>query len=177
MEIWKDISGFNGDYQVSTMGRVRSFKKIEAILLKPNITKSGYEVVALNKDGKRVRNARVNRLVAETFLPIDSKRGEVNHINGIKVDNRLTNLEYCSRSENMKHAFETGLILPRRGREIQTNKLTEKQVRFIRENHKPYHQILGTKPLAERFGVSRGTITEIAKIKSWIWLLQEQMEG
>ena len=97
-EIWADISGYDGKYQVSTWGRVRSAKGI----LKPYRTEKGYLKVGLLKDGVN-RKHRVNRLVAETFLPNWSGMPEVNHIDGNKENNSVTNLEWVSGPVNREH--------------------------------------------------------------------------
>lgn len=114
MEIWEDISGFEGVYQVSSLGRVRSLDRIEkwagftrsrkGRILKPSIDKYGYPTVVL----KSVRFT-VHRLVALTFLKNTSNLPQVNHKNGIKTDNRPGNLEFCSASHNVQHSWESGL--------------------------------------------------------------------
>ena len=73
--------------------------------LKPNKNEDGYYKVKLRKDGKTY-NKFVHRLIAETFIPNPENKPEVNHKNGIKTDNRVSNLEWCSRSENMKHSYK-----------------------------------------------------------------------
>lgn len=99
MENWKDIAGYEGRYQVSDMGRVRNKT---GRILSPAKNSRGYQRVLLCKDGKK-KNHSVHRLVALAFVPIGREGLEVNHINGIKTDNRAENLEWVTRSENMAH--------------------------------------------------------------------------
>lgn len=98
-EIWKDIKGYEGLYQVSSWGNVKGKKGI----LKPYITEKGYLKVGLFKDGKNHKK-RVNRLVAEAFIPNPLNLPQVNHKDGNKKNNSVSNLEYCTNSENRNHA-------------------------------------------------------------------------
>ena len=123
MEIWKDIKNFEGYYQVSNFGRVKSVArdidivkknmryiiKWEEKIIKPNKLKTGYNIVHLRKDNKRY-GLTIHRLVAVAFLYNKNKSYKVNHKNGIKTDNRVENLEWCNCFENMKHAYENNLI-------------------------------------------------------------------
>lgn len=100
-EIWKDVKGFEGYYQISTYGRLKSFKvhKNGAILKTTN--KNGdYLAVVLQASGK-VRHTRIHRLVAEAFLPNPNNFPEVNHIDENKQNNCIDNLEWCTRQHNI----------------------------------------------------------------------------
>ena len=97
-EIWEDINGYDGKYQVSTWGRVRGASGI----MKPYKNHKGYLKIGLLKDGKRNKH-RVNRLVAQTFIPNPSFLPEVNHKDGNKENNSVTNLEWVSGSMNREH--------------------------------------------------------------------------
>lgn len=114
-EIWKDIKEYEGFYQISNLGRVRCCERIDKIgrhksvrILTPNKQHNGYLRICLHKDCKQKRFF-VHRLVAEAFIPNSGNKPHINHINGKKDDNRVENLEWATREENMQHAFNTGL--------------------------------------------------------------------
>lgn len=99
-ERWKDIDGYDGAYQVSDIGRVRSKKYGRWKVLKGRKDKDGYVQVGLRKDGK-LKLVRVHRIVAQAFIPNnDEEKNEINHINELKSDNRASNLEWCDRRYN-----------------------------------------------------------------------------
>lgn len=114
-EVWKDIPGYEGIYQVSNLGRVKGLKRkseagrnIREKIMRTPKKSNGYLTVGLFKEGKQ-KTKDVHRLVAETYIEANDAKNEVNHINGDKRDNRVTNLEWCDRSQNVKHSYETGL--------------------------------------------------------------------
>lgn len=107
-EIWKPIKDFEGLYEVSNLGQVRSFYNREAKILKPGKDKRGYLKVGLHKNGKR-HTKLVHRLVASTFIPNPQNKSQVNHIDGNKQNNAVENLEWCTAKENSQHAWNTGL--------------------------------------------------------------------
>jgi DNA-binding NarL/FixJ family response regulator len=157
-ELWKVIKGFQ-EYQVSDCGNVMGkFGRI----LKPKSTKRVvYKVVSLYKGKKRFQKL-VHRLVLEH---------ECNHIDGNKLNNHINNLEWCTRSENMKHAFKIGLWeSPSRPGNIYgirysiPKKLTEEKVKRILKLIKNGVKL---KPIAEYFGVSVPTVSEISHGKKW----------
>lgn len=124
VEIWKDIPNYEGLYQVSNYGRIKSvarqvkyqnsLRNVREKIRKTFIGKQGYERVELSKNGEN-KKYNVHRLVAETFINKNEKEKdydrylEVNHINGIKTDNRAENLELVTRSENELHAYKMNL--------------------------------------------------------------------
>jgi len=117
--VWKDVIGFEGLYKVSSDGRILSLQKIRYCssdvnpviypdrVLSPGVVK-GYFLVSLSKD-TIIFQRKVHRLVAEAFLPKPIHKDQVNHINGIKCDNRVENLEWCTAQENVIHSYKTGL--------------------------------------------------------------------
>lgn len=121
-EIWKDIHGYEGLYQVSNLGNVKSLhygKKTDHLnwknqpprLLRQKVSTSGYLRVELYRPDSR-KNFYVHRLVALAFIPNCENKNEVNHIDGNKLNNNADNLEWVSRSENQVHALKMGLNKP-----------------------------------------------------------------
>jgi hypothetical protein len=110
-EVFKDIEGYEGLYQVSNLGRVKSLeykgKKREKIL-KLSKNKSGYLIVNLFKLQKS-KSINVHRIVAENFIPNKYNKIQVNHIDGVKFNNCVDNLEWCTPSENVNHFFSSNL--------------------------------------------------------------------
>lgn len=103
-ETFKDIIGFEGLYQISNQGRVKSLYTNK--ILKLSLGGRGYYLVKLAKNGIK-KTFSVHRLVIKQFIPNPDNKGDVNHINGIKTDNRIENLEWMTRSENMLHSCYT----------------------------------------------------------------------
>lgn len=172
MEIWKDIQGYKGLYQVSNLGLIKSLKKtvshwrggtsvLKEKTIKPYKLKTGYLIVQLYKNGNDKRFL-VHRIVAKEFIPNPKNKEQVNHLNGVKTDNRLENLEWCSRSENIKHADENNLRVLK-GTNNSQSKLTEEQVLKIRSIGKSKT----LQEIADLYGVKFQCISKILNRKTW----------
>lgn len=158
-EIWKPVPGFEGLYSVSSQGRVRSER---VVVLKGDINNWGYPQVALHVDGTYLKRS-IHSLVAEAFIGPRPPKQVVNHINGIKTDNRPDNLEYTTQSGNHKHAYRTGL--KRVGEKHHRAKLCEGDIRLIRAaNITPRGAAAA---LAKQLGVSVVTIRKIHRGVTW----------
>jgi len=171
--VWKDISEFEGEYQINQFGEVKSLQRINYMkngvprhvkekYIAWKTKKNGYKFLQLWRNGKS-KNFYIHRLVAKHFIENPSELDEVNHIDGNKSNNHFSNLEWVTHSENMYHAYEKEL----RGRceHHQQAKLTNEQVAYILKNYKPFDNQYGAKPLSEKFNVARSTISRIAKGK------------
>lgn len=111
-EIWKDVKGYEGFYQVSNLGRVKSFKSGSEKILSTTLNPHGYPYVTISK-----KKYLTHRLVALAFLLNPENKPTVNHISGIRSDNRLINLEWATQKEQIVHAFNTGLAKKRYGKD------------------------------------------------------------
>lgn len=171
VEEWKDIAGYEGLYQVSNLGRVKGVERIspQGHLLKEKIRalaedKYGYMVVNLCRDGK-VKVYKVHRLVCYAFISKPLDKDFVNHIDGDKKNNAVWNLEWCTSSENIIHAFNTGLkhsvSISRYGESNAHCKLTNEQVELIRKLSEHEHK--SVRELSKEFGVGYTQIYRILK--------------
>ena len=102
-EIWKDIKGYEGIYQISNRGRVKSFHNNRELIMKPSDNGNGYKLVGLKNKGHR-KNKYIHRLVGETFIPNPNKYKYINHIDYNIENNIVTNLEWCTAKQNIHHS-------------------------------------------------------------------------
>lgn len=146
METWKEIEGFEG-YQISSFGNLKSKKlnKKEKIL-KHRIDKYGYNKFSIWKNNKQYYFL-AHRLVAIAFIENKENKKQINHINGIKNDNRIENLEWNSRSENMLHSYEI----------LKRNKKHREVIRYNNIEKKTYNSI---KEAATDNNVTRPSISQ-----------------
>lgn len=103
-EAWKDIVGYEGKYQVSNLGRVKSFKHRKPHIMVGSVSHDGYQLVLLSSGGKNIGKS-VHRLVAQAFLSNPNNYPVVNHKDGNKLNNIVDNLEWCTYSENILHSM------------------------------------------------------------------------
>ncbi|UXO94089.1 HNH endonuclease [Pseudanabaena phage Pan5] len=112
IELWRDVVGYENLYRVSNLGRVKSLSRngcgLKDKLVAIHLNNCGYLTVLLSNNGERKRHL-VHRLVASAFILNPDNLEQVNHINGCKEDNRVENLEWCTREYNVNHALKTGL--------------------------------------------------------------------
>lgn len=136
-EIWKDIEDYEGLYQVSNTGKVRSLDRIDDIgrkikgrILADRFDKKGYLSVALNKNAK-TKYKKVHRLVAEAFIPNLKKLPQINHKNEIKTDNNVGNLEWCSNKYNANYGTKVDRMLKTRGQERKIKRPDNRRKKVI----------------------------------------------
>ena len=150
MEVWKN---WIYTYQVSNLGNIRNSKT--GNILKTKLRKDGYVDITISLGSrKNKRTFKVHRIIAEVFLSNPNNLPQINHKNGIKTDNRVDNLEWCSQSENIVHGFNSGLY---------KRKLTKEEIDYIKEHYIPKDKEFGRIPLAKKIGVSTATITRVFK--------------
>tara|TARA_R110000772_G_C13276686_1_gene436745 strand:+ start:733 stop:1254 length:522 start_codon:yes stop_codon:yes gene_type:complete len=162
MEYWKTIKGFSG-YEASTLGRLRSlnYKRTnKAKVLKPSIS-GGYLKTMIKADNGKYKSSYVHKFVCLAFLGDRPNKYEINHKDGVKTNNSTENLEYVTKSENIKHAYRLGLLSSKVGSSNGMAKLTESDVLEIREHAANNGRYYGRGMLAERYKVSQCTIKEV----------------
>lgn len=160
MEQWKQIKGYE-NYLISNLGNVKTIKgKVKTIIY--DSSKYGYVELWKNNKGKKFR---IHRLVAEAFIPNIYNKEQVNHIDGNKENNSVSNLEWVTPKENIRHAIDNNLSSIKYGSENLASKLKEEDVIFIRNNAKIKYSV---KELSKMFGVSTTNIYNILNNKKWL---------
>ena len=169
-EIWKDVVGYEGKYQVSNKGRVKGLDRIlkrkdgtlfrrKGQILSQCKNTYGYPHVSISS-----KTIVVHILVAKAFIPNPNNYREVNHISGIKTENMVENLEWCTNTYNINHAYSNGLIKPLIGEKSPGSKLKNHNVFLIKKMIKAGIKL---KDLVKIYKVSQPTLSEIKSNKIW----------
>lgn len=175
MEIWKDVVGYEGHYEVSNLGQVRRIGKglavISGRILKPRYTYDGYVKVKLCVHQK-AKLKLVHILVLEAFKGFRPEpHMQCNHINGVRDDNRPENLDWVTPSQNLQHAYDMLDREPPRGETHGNAKLTDDDIREIRRLsalHEGYHSYENSyRDIAQKFGITFGLVGHIVRRKAW----------
>lgn len=169
MAQWRDIPGYEGIYKISDAGQIWSIddptrKNAKGGLLKFDKSSHGYPRVFLHKRGDGGKRFQVHRLVMLTFVGPPPEAHEVNHINGIVDDPRLENLEYVTRSQNLRHAYDVLKRIINNGSEHGMSKLTEVDIPVIRSMRAEGHSL---QKIADTFRVNVPSISLIINGKTW----------
>lgn len=152
LEHWMPVPGYKESYEVSSLGRVKSKRRDK--LMKLAKSPYGYLKVGLHKNGS-LKTFSVHRLVCLAFLENPSNYPQVNHTNCIKDDNRLSNLEWCNASQNLKHASVNGLLHIYKGEDHVNSKISNNQADEIRIKSK---QGRSQRQLAREYNISQRNI-------------------
>lgn len=170
VEIWKPVVGFDGFYEVSSNGKVRSVSRTDcagrrrkAKLISAGIGPKGYRSVNLYKD-RSVRGLRVSRLVLSSFVGPCPQGMEAAHNNGCRSDDRLSNLRWATHVENCADKIVHGTNVVLRGERAGSSKLSEDAVRDIFRAYKDGER---QKDIAARIGIGRPQVSTILSGKSW----------
>lgn len=159
-EEWKPCVGYEGRYEVSNIGRVKSL--VTNQLLKPATDKLGRKQVALSLNSK-VKATRIHRLVAKAFISNHENKPQVNHIDNNPSNNCVENLEWCTAKENTQHMLKQNRQNPPNGERQGGHVLTEDIVRKIKKlsKDKTYYKI------GKELGINYATVYDIIKNKTW----------
>ena len=168
--VWKPLIYQNNLYdrfEVSNDGHIRNATTKR--VYKMCINKAGYFQVCVSlgcRDKKKV--FKIHKAVAETFIPNPENKREVNHIDGDKQNNIVSNLEWTTHFENMQHASKTGLVARMYGMDNLNAKLSEEDVKYIREHYIPRDKEYGSRALGRKFKIDHSNVLDIVYGKSYI---------
>jgi len=170
-ELWKDVKGFENIYVVSNYSRIKSLiRKTKTwqihkeIIVSTNSKARGYVKFPAHKDGKRY-NLLFHRIIAEAWIPNPNNFPDVNHINAIRDDNRIENLEWVTHSMNIRHAYKMG-NKNQKGEKNNSAKINQNIANNIRIYHEQFPH-LSQKEIGKVFGLSREHIKDIVNYKTW----------
>jgi len=163
-EIWRQIKDYEGIYEVSNLGNIRTIRT--GIIRVCQLHKYGYITVRLSKNGK-VKKVLVHRLVAQAFTHTVENKPYITHIDGDRQNNIVANLKWTNASESTNQALKTGAKIPPRGEDNGHAKLTKTDVLEIRQL---CEQELTQKEICEIYGVDQTQVSRINTRKTWRWL-------
>lgn len=164
-EEWRDIAGYEGLYQVSNFGRVKSFHKGKISIMTPYVTPNGYLMVTLH-NGKNRKRMTIHRLVAKAFLSNPENFPAVDHKFGNKFDNCAENLEWVSYAENTDRAIDMGLIKSK-GEENPCAVISNEDAAYCRKVYIRRDKKFGAAALVRKFGISKASMWRIVTGKSY----------
>jgi hypothetical protein len=168
-EVWKQAKGFSR-YLFSSFGRVQSLNHrggLHKRIVNPAIS-AGYNKTVFLDDNGKYRSINVHRLICLAFYPNENYLNlEVNHKDADKLNNEASNLEWCTRQENIQHSIENKLQTPFRGEEVGTSILKENDVLLIRKIAKERGRRYDRKDLGLTFNISPATIKDIVLRHTW----------
>lgn len=175
-EIWKDVEGYETLYQVSNLGNVKRLKgirnyvdgrsyKYKEEIMNFDYSTPGYKRYCFTKNKKTLKR-EVHRFLAIAFIPNPENKPQVNHINGIKTDNRVENLEWVTARENLMHATRTGLRRNARSHKIHTCKINEFTILAIRRLHR-INPEFNRSDVARKLNVNYNVIWKIITNRTW----------
>lgn len=162
----KDVVGYEELFAITEDGQIWS--KRSNRFLKLHLM-NGYLAHATKIGGRSGSNVvlKAHRLVAKAYIPNPDNKPFVNHKDGNKQNNHISNLEWCTAKENSQHAYSLGLSKGVTGTENSSSKLSEEEVLFIRANYKPYDKEFGARGLGRKFGVAHSVVSKIINNKSY----------
>lgn len=162
-EIWKN---YIYNYDVSNLGRLKNSKTGNILKVRPINNHDYLGTVVTLGSKKYIKMIIVHRAVAEMFIPNPENKPEVNHIDGNKTNNCVSNLEWTTRKENINHAIIAGLV-NHKGENNSQAKLSSESVKYIREHYIPYDKNFSLNALAKKFGVTKQAIIDVVHYRSW----------
>lgn len=167
---WRDVVGYEGLYQVSDHGDVRSLdrvttgnrnRRIKGKVLKKTKSTTGYFKVELCKDGRAI-TTKVHRIVAKAFIRNPYGKPYINHIDNNPLNNMVENLEWCTQKENIQHAVKIGAFSPKSNPTVATDDI----VRAVIDEYIPFDREHSIRAISRRMGISDATMyTAIARYK------------
>ena len=164
--IYNDID-YGDRYLISNYGKVKNVKT--GYIRKPSLDReNGYYYVCLSLGSRALKcYVKIHRSVAQTFITNPNNLPQVNHIDGNKKNNMVTNLEWVTAQENAIHAYKNGLN--QTGENSTSSKLSKEDINYIRSHHIPNDSVYGSAALGRKYNVHPSTISKIVHNKNWKW--------